>query len=161
MMPRARHAWPETPFRMLARFSGWRGAPSVMRAERSTAVPPYDKVGVEHTLRCGVAERVSGKVGDSAAGLLDHGLGRAGVPQAGRAEARVSIGGAFGHQAGLERAADGLKGVGAERFQPAGEGRAGMGAAAHHPPGDRKSTRLNSSHVRISYAVFCLKKKIR
>src|SRR5690554_375504 len=26
---------------------------------------------------------------------------------------------------------------------------------------DRKSTRLNSSHVRISYAVFCLKKKIK
>src|SRR5690625_6095515 len=26
-------------------------------------------------------------------------------------------------------------------------------------PGDRKSTRLNSSHVAISYAVFCLKKK--
>src|SRR5437660_4503748 len=28
-------------------------------------------------------------------------------------------------------------------------------------PGDRKSTRLNSSHVAISYAVFCLKKKKR
>src|SRR5690554_7854107 len=27
------------------------------------------------------------------------------------------------------------------------------------PGRDRKSTRLNSSHVRISYAVFCLKKK--
>src|SRR5690554_7504577 len=27
------------------------------------------------------------------------------------------------------------------------------------PALDRKSTRLNSSHVRISYAVFCLKKK--
>src|SRR5690554_7280407 len=27
------------------------------------------------------------------------------------------------------------------------------------PVTDRKSTRLNSSHVRISYAVFCLKKK--
>src|SRR5699024_11849750 len=27
--------------------------------------------------------------------------------------------------------------------------------------GDRKSTRLNSSHVSISYAVFCLKKKKR
>src|SRR5690554_6981040 len=27
------------------------------------------------------------------------------------------------------------------------------------PQLDRKSTRLNSSHVRISYAVFCLKKK--
>src|SRR6266496_6081453 len=26
-------------------------------------------------------------------------------------------------------------------------------------PGDRKSTRLNSSHVEISYAVFCMKKK--
>src|SRR3989442_8023745 len=37
--------------------------------------------------------------------------------------------------------------------------------AAHCEPevadsgSDRKSTRLNSSHVRISYAVFCLKKK--
>src|SRR5690606_42155724 len=31
----------------------------------------------------------------------------------------------------------------------------------HRQParGDRKSTRLNSSHVKISYAVFCLKKK--
>src|SRR5690606_40365010 len=31
----------------------------------------------------------------------------------------------------------------------------------HHdiPHVDRKSTRLNSSHVKISYAVFCLKKK--
>src|SRR5687768_17817831 len=28
-------------------------------------------------------------------------------------------------------------------------------------PGDRKSTRLNSSHGYISYAVFCLKKKIQ
>src|SRR5690625_1020798 len=28
-----------------------------------------------------------------------------------------------------------------------------------HPIKDRKSTRLNSSHVAISYAVFCLKKK--
>src|SRR5690625_5814228 len=29
----------------------------------------------------------------------------------------------------------------------------------HWPAKDRKSTRLNSSHVAISYAVFCLKKK--
>src|SRR2546426_3157826 len=28
-----------------------------------------------------------------------------------------------------------------------------------HVAGDRKSTRLNSSHLVISYAVFCLKKK--
>src|SRR5690349_23908313 len=57
--------------------------------------------------------------------------------------------------------------------------RLGLGPHGHHlpppPPGeagprpfsaprppphpDRKSTRLNSSHVEISYAVFCLKKK--
>src|SRR5690606_41541686 len=46
---------------------------------------------------------------------------------------------------------------------------AGFGQLAHlgdllaaQPDGqrtDRKSTRLNSSHVKISYAVFCLKKK--
>src|SRR3712207_6930331 len=29
----------------------------------------------------------------------------------------------------------------------------------HGPATDRKSTRLNSSHANISYAVFCLKKK--
>src|SRR6202040_642134 len=43
-----------------------------------------------------------------------------------------------------------------------------VGARHTHPPGlvpapvapeDRKSTRLNSSHVESSYAVFCLKKK--
>src|SRR3712207_8669705 len=35
------------------------------------------------------------------------------------------------------------------------------GFAAEQPDefGDRKSTRLNSSHANISYAVFCLKKK--
>src|SRR5690625_5310139 len=33
------------------------------------------------------------------------------------------------------------------------------GVNMHLEPGDRKSTRLNSSHVAISYAVFCLKKK--
>ena len=32
-------------------------------------------------------------------------------------------------------------------------------ARLSHPRVDRKSTRLNSSHITISYAVFCLKKK--
>src|SRR5438034_8026712 len=32
---------------------------------------------------------------------------------------------------------------------------------ARFAKGDRKSTRLNSSHTVISYAVFCLKKKIK
>src|SRR5690554_2395512 len=35
----------------------------------------------------------------------------------------------------------------------------GHGGVGFHATVDRKSTRLNSSHVRISYAVFCLKKK--
>src|SRR5256885_10817454 len=33
------------------------------------------------------------------------------------------------------------------------------GVKVEGSPGDRKSTRLNSSHLVISYAVFCLKKK--
>src|SRR3989442_6331047 len=53
-------------------------------------------------------------------------------------------------------------------FRSGGIGRAGVdggvarGGIAHQIAvgADRKSTRLNSSHVRISYAVFCLKKKI-
>src|SRR3712207_8856618 len=35
----------------------------------------------------------------------------------------------------------------------------GLAAAGSHGGPDRKSTRLNSSHANISYAVFCLKKK--
>src|SRR5260221_6711669 len=51
----------------------------------------------------------------------------------------------------LFRSVDGLGG---------GRGRSGRGAAARViDDGDRKSTRLNSSHTVISYAVFCLKKK--
>src|SRR2546430_7534641 len=40
-----------------------------------------------------------------------------------------------------------------QHHREAGEDRAG------HEVRDRKSTRLNSSHSQISYAVFCLKKK--
>src|SRR5690606_40165380 len=54
------------------------------------------------------------------------------------------------------------------RTPPRWRHRAGAAARARRPaapgrpapdPPDRKSTRLNSSHVKISYAVFCLKKK--
>src|SRR5688572_32752117 len=54
-------------------------------------------------------------------------------------------------------------------FAPQFPDRRGAHAEADHPcarrrqaggrGGDRKSTRLNSSHSQISYAVFCLKKK--
>src|SRR5690606_41930472 len=45
--------------------------------------------------------------------------------------------------------------------RPAARGYRGAAAAPPHRRQDRKSTRLNSSHVKISYAVFCLKKKKR
>src|SRR5690606_40609421 len=41
----------------------------------------------------------------------------------------------------------------------AGRTRAAVADGSAVARGDRKSTRLNSSHVKISYAVFCLKKK--
>src|SRR5437660_4140681 len=47
--------------------------------------------------------------------------------------------------------------VGIHQPHPGGRGPAAGDAGGR--PADRKSTRLNSSHVAISYAVFCLKKK--
>src|SRR5690606_41666292 len=56
--------------------------------------------------------------------------------------------------------------LGEGRHRVPGPGVAGGGRARAYRIGpgpaagtDRKSTRLNSSHVKISYAVFCLKKK--
>src|SRR3712207_7876052 len=49
-----------------------------------------------------------------------------------------------------------------DRGEHAGEQHRHRRDAGHeerHVVGDRKSTRLNSSHANISYAVFCLKKK--
>src|SRR5438132_5984524 len=48
--------------------------------------------------------------------------------------------------------------LGGRRLQEGGR-REGRGSGVRRGPGDRKSTRLNSSHTVISYAVFCLKKK--
>src|SRR5436305_4993739 len=59
------------------------------------------------------------------------------------------------YDAAVERSKDKTKEIGSaakEAHEPLKK----MGEYAN---GDRKSTRLNSSHVRISYAVFCLKKK--
>src|SRR5256885_6982846 len=48
-------------------------------------------------------------------------------------------------------------------FAPRRDGAAcaSRGRDAHAAPSDRESTRLNSSHLVISYGVFCLKKKKR
>src|SRR5690606_41452709 len=47
------------------------------------------------------------------------------------------------------------------RHRTAAEGDDRRAARHRFDHEDRKSTRLNSSHVKISYAVFCLKKKIQ
>src|SRR2546427_3874695 len=54
----------------------------------------------------------------------------------------------------LDYAADAALGAGS-----AGREQSANGLGGGRPAGDRKSTRLNSSHSQISYAVFCLKKK--
>src|SRR2546426_5423932 len=46
-------------------------------------------------------------------------------------------------------------------FTPPSSTPQASGSRAGKVAGDRKSTRLNSSHLVISYAVFCLKKKKR
>src|SRR3712207_7202559 len=59
--------------------------------------------------------------------------------------------------------ADGVADHDAEREREVGDVREGPSQAdrerRQHGEEDRKSTRLNSSHANISYAVFCLKKK--
>src|SRR3712207_8764246 len=63
-----------------------------------------------------------------------------------------------GRPAHHHRRLRGLPGGRDEPGRPPGR----LGRAARLPPRpgpDRKSTRLNSSHANISYAVFCLKKK--
>src|SRR5688572_31009808 len=45
------------------------------------------------------------------------------------------------------------------RVEPQAEFASEQQEVGDHLQGDRKSTRLNSSHSQISYAVFCLKKK--
>src|SRR2546430_7516125 len=64
--------------------------------------------------------------------------------------------GAAAGQAGQAVAGDDDRPGGGDRDRGAAPGR---DAAAPADARDRKSTRLNSSHSQISYAVFCLKKK--
>src|SRR2546430_6802370 len=52
-----------------------------------------------------------------------------------------------------------LRGIVGVRLEGQREVERARDHAPRRPRGDRKSTRLNSSHSQISYAVFCLKKK--
>src|SRR2546427_2162778 len=59
----------------------------------------------------------------------------------------------------VQLAEQGERGVGRHQRQGQHEGENDREGAAEDDLPDRKSTRLNSSHSQISYAVFCLKKK--
>src|SRR3712207_7430217 len=59
-----------------------------------------------------------------------------------------------GHGREVPRDEEGVRGTWMTSLERSARSRADELAA------DRKSTRLNSSHVNISYAVFCLKKKV-
>src|SRR5438132_6688103 len=82
-------------------------------------------------------------------------LFRSGIESASLVEGEIILPARFGanpvQPVNVETGADVV--VGIERESRA---RASVGV---HGGGDRKSTRLNSSHTVISYAVFCLKKK--
>src|SRR5688572_32264943 len=67
--------------------------------------------------------------------------------------------GAEPDEAGGARGEPGRAGRQAGQGPAAGGGAGEGGAELRRVPRDRKSTRLNSSHSQISYAVFCLKKK--
>src|SRR3712207_8620082 len=67
-------------------------------------------------------------------------------------DGRALLGGGGGGRTLLDDCADLL-------LRPLGDLGEGAPARAVGRDGDRKSTRLNSSHANISYAVFCLKKK--
>src|SRR5690242_21303945 len=77
--------------------------------------------------------------------------------------ALVAFGGEDGQPAGAEPVADPAERVDAGHGVSCWSGAARHGGHPCRPRDrgvlDRKSTRLNSSHMSISYAVFCLKKK--
>src|SRR3712207_8897278 len=64
-----------------------------------------------------------------------------------------------GSAKGLVGAAGRTEGDPGRRRPAQPDGASGHAALLGAPRRDRKSTRLNSSHANISYAVFCLKKK--
>src|SRR5690606_41694054 len=79
-----------------------------------------------------------------------------------RAVIRVRIGDGKDRYAGIalgDGEGEPVVALGRGEFEIEIGGDAGHVARRNEPDADRKSTRLNSSHVKISYAVFCLQKK--
>src|SRR5690625_5544279 len=89
---------------------------------------------------------------------------RAGVATSRRAHCSRGLRGIGGEQRGMVEGLDcahgeGLASGGALVAVPTTQHRSSVGRISLLCWRDRKSTRLNSSHVAISYAVFCLEKK--
>src|SRR2546430_11899068 len=76
-----------------------------------------------------------------------------------RSEARTAHNDADNQRQGLELHVDSLTESLAAQAAQTRALREALTGAIRLLEGDRKSTRLNSSHSQISYAVFCLKKK--
>src|SRR3989449_1583951 len=118
----------------------------------------------------GAASELDHRIEDVVLQLLERGAGvpRHHVLQPRRAEFLVrwtlGLGDAVAEQhkgvAGLQDESRALKcGIRKEPYRQAFGGKGRLRSAVAEEQGDRKSTRLNSSHGYISYAVFCLKKK--
>src|SRR2546422_3041650 len=88
---------------------------------------------------------------------LDLGVG-IGIAKPGQQVLEI---GAVGAQLAMREAERGVAPQGGAASRRDGAGRDIEGVPRLHQKRDRKSTRLNSSHGYISYAVFCLKKKKR
>src|SRR5690606_41270836 len=118
--------------------------PPAGRPEASPPPPPACSPAVAvSTSCCSLASAESGVAGAAADGAA------AAVPAAGRRAARPAHLDLY-LQLGGGPVRGEVDGQGGQRVRERGWHAAGGG--------DRKSTRLNSSHVKISYAVFCLKK---
>src|SRR5438034_1435965 len=139
------------------------GAPSDMTTNRSTPTAPASAAGRRRPTRqarCGAPERAagasasaSGKVGLAASGAIDATVDADPRVQHGVRDVDQQI------DEDVRRGRDEHHAL--HDGVVAGEDRLDDEAteARQHEDRDRKSTRLNSSHTVISYAVFCLKKK--
>src|SRR2546426_2065461 len=112
-----------------------------------------DPGGVRHRVAAGAATRLGHGGGRT---VRDFGLRPGGRAESGAAGARETGGATPNRRGGMRSACTTTLLAMLVAATP-------LGAQEVHPPAgrrsDRKSTRLNSSHLVISYAVFCLKKK--
>src|SRR6266576_4300639 len=105
--------------------------------------------------------RVPNPSGHDGADAVRQGLGRARRPSAPGGPGAPVRGPASGARGDVAAGVRGVAAGGAPGAPTGADGGDGGSQRPHRRPrgADRKSTRLNSSHVEISYAVFCLKKK--